>query len=507
MTILDRYKGYRSHIVCFLIMLISFLLMLRYAGSVSLWYDDLYTIAFVGKGLTFSQIAENIASDTHSNTPLFYLFAAFWLRIAPFGTLFLKLPSIFFSAAGIYLCGVVARKLKGNRAAVFATLFAGTSSFLIINGAYTFRSYGLMFLLVILLFYFYILRTEQNGRLNKYVFIFGGVATVLCFTHYFGLLVVAAMFVCDLVLLVLKKLNWKHFLSYILLVALYLPYFIPVLTGTIERQGTFWAETPTVQSLILVTKDLFSRYDSVYLFFCLGLVVSIIMVFSPYLRSFLNMDKRKVYMCIVQIYMVVCIVGLVFAYSRFVNPEGSFFVHRYFISVVPFALVVAAIGIESALDVFLIGKPKQLSFIIVCAVICVVGLRLGGNVLENVNEHASSYNEPFEQAIEWIYEQEDAHKPDTLVMTTAPELGVMYYVTQNGQRPPLNLASDENPDTRLTEKNYSQWNKIYRFDGHKPVLDKTQKLLDEKFELVYSHWKWGTTVFVYERIQTDATRQ
>jgi len=503
MVVLGRYREYRSHIACLLITLISFLLMLRYAGSVSLWYDDLYTIAFVDKGLSWSEIIQNIASDSHSNTPLFYLFAAFWLRIAPFGTLFLKLPSIIFSAAGVYLIGVVARKLKGNRAAVFATLFAATSSFMIVNSAYTFRSYGLMFLLVVLLFYFYILRNERNMQLNKYVFVFGGIAAALCYTHYFGVLVVAALFICDLALLVLKKLNWKHFLSYILLAALYLPFFIPVLSSTVERQGTFWASTPTVQSLLSVSKDIFSRYDSVYLFFCLGLVVSVIMVFSPYMREFMKMDRKKVFMCIAQIFIVISIIGAVFAYSRFINPDGSFFVHRYFISVVPFALIVAAIGIESALDIVLLNKPKKLAFIIVCVVIGVVGLRLGGNVFEDINEHASAYNEPFEQAIEWIYEQEDAHNPDTLVMTTAPELGVMYYVTRNGQRPPLNLANDENPDTRLTTENYSQWNKIYRFDGHLPVLEKTQKLLDTKFELVYSHWKWGTTVFVYERIHGD----
>jgi len=501
MITLESHKEYRSRVVCALITLVSLLLMLRYAGSVSLWYDDLYTIAFVDKGLSFSQIVENIATDTHSNTPLFYLFAAFWLRIAPFGTLFLKLPSILFSAAGIYLCGVVARKLKGNRAAVFATLFAATSSFLIVNGAYTFRSYGLMFLLVVLLFYFYILRTEQNRLLNKYIFIFGGIAAALCYTHYFGLLVVAALFICDLALLVLKKLNWKHFLSYILLAALYLPFFVPVLLSTVERKGTFWATTPTVQGLLAVTKDIFSRYDSVIILFCLGLVVSILMIFSPYLRDFMNMDRRKTLFCLVQIFTMVFVIGGVFVYSRFINPEGAFFVHRYFIAILPFAFIIAAIGIESALNVVVMGKPRKLSFLIVCAVIGVLGLRLGGNVFDNVNEHAISYNEPFEQAIEWIYEQEDAHLPDTLVMTTAPELGVMYYVTQNGQRPPLNLANDENPDNKLTKENHAQWNKIYRFDGHLPVLKSTQEVLDAKFELVYSHYQWGTTVFVYERIQ------
>jgi len=500
-TLLSNRK-YHSHIFCLLITIVSLAVMLRYAGSVSLWYDDLYTISISAKGLSWDQMVSNMMADAHYNPPLFYLFAAFWLRVAPYGTLFLKLPSILFSAAGIYLCGVVARRLKGNSAAVFATIFAAASTFLIFNGADTFRSYGLMFLLVLICMYFYILRIEKNRVLNRYIFIFGALAAVLCYTHYFGILIIASFFICDLVLIAAKKLNARHLLSYLLFAALFLPFFISRLMVLAEQNWTFWADAPDAKSVVLLTQDIVSNYNFIYILFLFGMVMSVIMIFSSYTREYMGMGRKQVYVSVMQVFTVIFVIGAVFVYSRYINPDGSLFIFRYFVSIVPMIVIISAIGVDCVFAILLKSKPAKLAGITIGAVVCVVTLYLGANTLEKVIDNSNTVNEPFEQAMDWIYDQDIAHNPDTLIITDAPERGVLYYITHDGQRPPLNVAFYRNPETNLTEDNYSGWNTIIRFDGHRPAPSATLSLLQKHYTLTETHDMWGVPIQIYQKMQS-----
>lgn len=75
----------------FIVIFYAIVLMLRYAGDVSLWGDDLATIYFVEKGQDIYTILNRVYSDIGSNPPLFYLLAFLWVRIAPYGTILYKI--------------------------------------------------------------------------------------------------------------------------------------------------------------------------------------------------------------------------------------------------------------------------------------------------------------------------------------------------------------------------------------------------------------------------------
>ena len=101
--------GGKTYLAIAIMTVLSLIVMLRYAGVTSLWFDDLATIRIVDNNLSLGKNLDFIRGDAISNPPLFYLFAAFWLRVAPYGTLFIKLPSILFSAAGMFFCGIAYR--------------------------------------------------------------------------------------------------------------------------------------------------------------------------------------------------------------------------------------------------------------------------------------------------------------------------------------------------------------------------------------------------------------
>jgi uncharacterized membrane protein len=472
--------------------------MLYYAGKKSLWSDDLWTISFVGKGQSLEQMASNITIEAKANPPLFLIFAALWLRIAPYGTVSLKLFSIIFSALGMFMCGVAARKIKGERAAIFATLFASVSWFLIGYGAHTFRCYGLLFFLVSSTICVYSIRLLAPSK--KHLIEYSIMLLLLCFTHYFGLMLAAALFVCDVVLVSRKRLRWQDMLPYPILGVLFGVYFIPIfITRIVANNAKFWARMPNLEMLINLWNEL-TGSSIVSTMFIVGAVVSIAVIFSPQIRNYLNTHRDSAIICVVQAFSVLFVLVAVFVYSRFVNPTGSLFVNRYFVSILPAVFVVAAIGLDYVFAVFTKNLPKNVAQMAFGVVVCVMAFSLGSGALTKVIGHTKSawgMWEPYEQVANWIYSQESSHHPDALVtMTGGGLLGQSYYITHDGRRPPLNLGS-------LTLDNYEQYNIVYRFDGHDQMNQASLDILDEYYYLVEEHkivsGAQNRVVYVYAR--------
>ena len=72
---------------------------------------------------SISELFQNNLSGDNM-PPLYHLFAALWLRVAPYGTFWLKLPSEIAVAAGVYVCGLCGNHLKGARLGLLTSLFA-----------------------------------------------------------------------------------------------------------------------------------------------------------------------------------------------------------------------------------------------------------------------------------------------------------------------------------------------------------------------------------------------
>ena len=491
-------QKYYIHGICFCISLASLALMLLYSGSRSLWADDIATISIIGSGQGLGQIFSNILND--STPALFYVLAAVWIRVAPYGTFWLILPSVLFTALGMYVCGMVAMKIRGSRAAVFTTLFASASWWLIIVGAFGFRVYGLLFFITSMYIFLYAHR-EHSMTSYKDIIIFGVVGALLCHSHYFGIFIVASMFLFEVGLLIIRKRQWGHFISYIVCGILFVPYFIPALIIQFRRSDTltFWASSPSIESLARLFYGLVSQSNFLAVMFVTGVVFSTILTVSAVVRKHINICWEKSLFCIAQVFIIFFTVGVVYAYSRYINPSGSVFVERFFIPVMPSLFFLSGIGADFTFDLLFYKLEKRMKQGIFLIYFCVTAIFFGGKAIMVINGWANGPGlgpwQPIQQVSYWIYSQEDAHESDTLIVMTGlmPGPGLSYYVTQNGRRPPLNQGM-------LTMENYYRWRTVYFFHAHGGTPQHQINILQNYFERIHTHSQWHVDVHVYRRL-------
>jgi uncharacterized membrane protein len=436
-----------------------------------------------------------ITDDAFANPPLFYVFAYIWMRIIPYGTAWVKLLCIIITFFGIFFCGMNAKRIKGDNAAVLACLFAGASAFLTRNAALGFRAYALVFLLVNALLWFYIKRLQDMGReKTSHIVKYGVVMALLMYTHYYGCLVAVVFFFADVYLFFRKKISWRCVFSYIGAGAVFLPWFILAVIRIIERNGVL---LPVELSLRAVKTVFFSLLcDSKLLVAVLFATPALLIIKKslPGIREDLNDTARF----IVVICSLVClsVIAVVYLYSAYINPSGSFFVTRYFISVLPMAVIVAAVGVEHIFNLVFYNHPpnvKNMGFLtfFLCAAVY-----MGADYFSAINEAPYQMNNLYEPAIEWVYAQEAAHASDSLFLTTynnGSERGVWYYVTHKGSRPPINYASN----WFITPEELAGWNRIYRHDIHDPLSVPLKAVLEQQYDLVDAYAESG--VLVYQR--------
>lgn len=482
-----------------MVALFSFLLMVIYADKSSLWFDDLFTISVSRNGVPISLAIERVLKDAHSHPPLFYVFSSLWMKIAPYGTVWLRLPGIIFFALGILLCGHNAKKLKGNISAVFATLFAGTSILLMREAGLAFRQYGPLFLLVNLLIYAYIKRMDCAGQESLTdVVKYGIVLLLLLYIHYFGVLVVFAFCLCDLYLFVRKKIGCRVLFSYVVSGVLFLPWAIHAAKVILGRNAMFWAPSPTFNVLCKTMLNLCNNSFLIFLSF----------VCVMFFLFFLGIKKKRFFLseCVAGYnkYIVslltltpIGILGMVFIYSV-IRPVGSFFVRRYFISVLPMVLIVSAIGISLGFDIVArhqaVRKYKTLLFMLVFACFA---FSLGYRATIRIDSAPYVVNQPYEQAIEWIYQQEEAHFPNSLTIVNGGDKyvdaidGLEYYLTHDGKRSKFNIKS--NLDFGL-EKN-PVWERVYRFDGQYGLSKEAEQNLEQHYIIVDEYLPYKVKVY------------
>jgi hypothetical protein len=472
-------KKYYVSFACLLISLASFALMLKYAGGRSLWDDDLAQLDLSGKWMTFSQMLEKWLHKEVTNPPFISIVGAIWLRIVPYGTFWIKLLCILFISWGVYLCGMVGRRIGGGRLAILASLISGTSSFVIITGAYTFRNYGPLFPFTALFILYYIRRFDHVGNEKWSDCIkYGLIMTLLSYTHYFGILTIGAFFLADVALFLRKKISWKCVLSYVLTGVLFLPWFIVALNGSAVKYETFWPSVPTPKTIFDLSMDLCSGIKLVWFSAILGYFVVVVDSLRDFLKK-RNLSKPSYYKTLL-VFSTIFVVMVVYIYSANINPSRSVFVTRYFISILPMVYLLIAIGIDSVLSALVVGRLKQERRLIELIAVFLV-VFLSEKAFFTVKQHAETTYEDYEQAGDWIYDQSDAHRNDTVIVASTAYLEgwKYYYISHDGQRPELtNIISPDQLDGNALES----INIVYIHTAHKPVSKETLTWLEQSFE-------------------------
>ena len=118
-------RSWQHRVACLLVVIGGFLLRLYRLGEQSLWYDE--TVSAYLVSLDIPGLISHTAGDIHP--PGYYLFLHLWVRYAGDTEFALAFFSLVFGTLLIPLSYAVARRLMGNRVALWAALVVAVSPY------------------------------------------------------------------------------------------------------------------------------------------------------------------------------------------------------------------------------------------------------------------------------------------------------------------------------------------------------------------------------------------
>lgn len=484
-----------THFVCGSIAIFAFLFMMHYSSLKSLWADDIAQIHFTNSNLTISEMINRLlAYDVQP--PFQSIITAIWLRIAPYGTAWLKLPSEIAVALGIFICGQIGLKTNGRLTAIVYSALAACSSSLIIDAGYSFRPYGFFFLFSSLVLYSFIDRASNYENFDiRSTLRYTCVLTLMIYTHYFGLLICIALFFAESYLVAKnRKKSISFIIAYIATALLFSPWAILAMVKSINRFSTFWPDIPTLKSVIGSLTYLLSSNDTLILI----LIVSItLLAFQIYNKKRIKEKfDKSINVQLISIWCIIFVIGVTFIYSSVINRSRSVFVLRYFIGLFPYIFLLLAHGISELCNLVTESKTtfnkNAIQLVIVICFLVTVFQKTYPAVVHVQNEKYQTW----EETADWLYYQPDIFYESTLVINTCGwSDGWDYYLTHSGKR---------NKVKRLDASSISQddligINKIYLFNVHNPLGKDAQKLITSEFH--QTDFIEEVSIVVYERIQ------
>lgn len=437
--ITDLAKKYRFYIILLALSAFSLIYMICYSGIKSLWYDDIYQIYFTWEK-TFFEAIEHIKS-VDLNPPLWSIFTFFWQKIVPFGTTWLKLPSIIAVSISIILVGLCAKKIFGEKVGLTASILSTLHAGVVIICGFSYRSYGALFLFSSLLIYTFSRRYFAPTLFNRVLFLLS--VFLIGFTHYFGALLCVFLAICDFILCLKGKQKKTFIVEYAIVGICELPWLLSQLSNITETFGDFWTSKPTVFEIAKLLK-LFTLDSYILLvIFIILAVITVIELIRYFKNKYINENINSFIFRIIFLTVPSLFVFTIFLYSQ-LSSGASLWVHRYFYLLIPLVIIFISASLIKLFDVisqrYLRSQQKGL-----VASICLFAVLLGILVpkyLITIHEDTYVEYEPFEQAAEIVMAQPEITSGEQVLVfnTTKCAGGWDYYLGQKNSRDMSNVT-------------------------------------------------------------------
>jgi len=256
LKVLDKHV--RVHVLALLIVL-ALAAFLRFydLGEESLWVDEIYSLSFVSAEDATEVVSLTYAEDYHP--PGYHLVLYYWRVLAGESEAALRFPSAVagvFSVLTIYMLG---RRLYSEREGIAAALFMAVLRYPVFYSQEA-RSYSLIILFSTLSAYFWwgCLQSLRGSRRLPTWEAIGYVISVvvLCYLHYFGLLLVA--FQAAALLLLASRAIPRILVLYAPVALAYLPWVPAVLWHASGGAREPWLWSPTLADASWFLRDLFN---------------------------------------------------------------------------------------------------------------------------------------------------------------------------------------------------------------------------------------------------------
>lgn len=489
-----------------LIALSELLVLLNHAGAKSLWIDELTQLhnSHADRGGLIASLKSFAQSDY--SPPLSTVITYFWLKIAPYGTFWLKLPSVIFLTVGTFIMGLTGKRLLGSMGGIVCALLC-TCWVMLIDTGMQLRPYGLFFMSIALTFYFFtLLHTDawKPGPVSRIAYTASLV--LLSYSHYFGVLIIVGLFIAESIRLYLRKEKPYWIIPYVISALIFMPWIVFNFSWFVA-QDAYWAAKPTLDHqrnifrLVMLNGNPFSLVSY-------GLAIGAAVA----LAHFVTPTKGKEHNCLTDKHFIImafiCVIlfswSSIYIFSTKIKPGISLFADRYLISLLPAVILIATFGFTWFHEKLTKNNNKFLSNTIFLLVFmfCVV-IPDGTRVIKQIQGPINPKHN-FEGVADWLMQQIDIDNPDVLVIyncrgTWLNLHSYTYYMTHNGQFSDIKvfrIFQDAEPP-----KSMDNFNKIYLIEAHGPIDIKNNsigKIIMNKFKKRAFHKNINLTV--YERL-------
>lgn len=492
------------------------------ANCQSFWADEIASIGFVRTGISLKEMFETYLY-VESNLPFYSLILYFAYRIMPYGEQFLLIPSILFCLLGIIFLAMAAGRLKGKRAGFIALCMGTSSGVLISQEAWEVKCYGLVFLLSAFVLYAYIGKCVKADK--KRMILWGGSIALFLWTHWFACVLLAFYGFVDLIMVILRKISWKHLLCYIPGCILFSPWFILSFYYKYLGTGNFWEEMPQWKSMFW-TVLFYLDGNRIFWYLCLVTGVAILICAVYQIRRPYSEEKVKIYLAASCVIAVGWVIGIIFLFSRYIRPEFSLYVERYFTVIQPHILLITTLGLDFCLDIAdrMVRengiKKRIFSTAAAWFIRVTVIVLLSTSFIVCYRNEYIVIRKPFQQyreAADYLIEEGNIWDETTLFIASNKwcmlDGFIDYYFEKRGYKPPANIADSmvhREQESRFY-RNYTEismeemlsYERIYCLRIHMGIDENLEQFLMKYYEKVREKDENG--IEVWERIEDTKT--
>jgi len=407
------------------LLVIMTVVMIAYSSAQSFWVDELYWTIGKVANKNFVEITTQLLKEGY-NMPLYYYVLAIIYPLVPYGEGYLLSLSIAAIVIGILFLYFASKKIGGETLAFITLCTACLSSILMIQGGWEVRPYAFYFCFSALTMWIYFSRIQNENKKN--ILLLGVSMILLIYSHLFGVVLVAFYGIGDLFLLIIRKIKINCIISYLMAAGAALMWFIPMRSMLETNPRVYWVGAPRFRAPIKTIQWLLSNNVFLWIVFLLALVVGFLYYFHV-IRT--KKWDIKWFLWLQTLLCIGWVIGLAFFYSRWINPNGSVYLERYFFSLVPHALLIVAFGLLGIYNILKNGgmiSPK-----LGAGFLAVFFLMIGVINYQSAISTITSIFEPYREVAEYLTQTGYAYEDRTLIAIDSANASVLeYYYSKRG---------------------------------------------------------------------------
>ena len=336
-------------LVCGILILIQLVFSLRFMGRQFFSLDEVSQIGFIAKKNSWGKIVDYYLTSEVTNLPLWPLLAAVWYRIVPYGEGWMRLITVILTTVAIVLMIKMAKAYRSGRTGLIMAVLTCISALIMQKCGLTFRVHAFWIMFTSLVMLRYIERLKEMGNESKKSITALGIAMAgLAYSHYFGCLTIVYLFCIDAVLFLRHKIKGSFMISYLIGGGSLAPWFLLMLSKRTMNLAEFWPKTPTFASIPKAMRYILSHDEPIYLLLILAMIIAALLMIDSFLNDGKDFEARFIRFSFA--FMPLIFIVGDYVYSAHINTKSGIFVLRYFLSVLPAALLSIATVMEDILD-------------------------------------------------------------------------------------------------------------------------------------------------------------